>query len=148
MQISRGSCKLVYILLSKIVTSNIQNYFCITYTDKNIFDNSYENRSKQFCSTRAGNLGNVLLTSRNCQKYFYQCGYRRNRVKVIFTFYTYIRVRRFFTYKFSILKKMATFFRLDSIPSNELSPFDSRLCALLDSWGQKVVFVFDIAKPP
>ena len=73
MQISRGSCKLVYILLSKIVTSNIQNYFCITYTDKNIFDNSYENRSKQFCSTRAGNLGNVLLTSRNCQTYFYQC---------------------------------------------------------------------------
>ena len=28
---------------------------------------------KQFCSPRAGNPENVLLTSRNRQKYFYQC---------------------------------------------------------------------------
>ena len=29
--------------------------------------------SQQFCSTRVGNSGNVLLTSRNRPKYFYQC---------------------------------------------------------------------------
>ena len=31
--------------------------------------------SKQFCSPRVGNPGNVLLTSRNLQKYFYQWYY-------------------------------------------------------------------------
>ena len=30
-------------------------------------------QSNQFCSPRAGNPGNVLLTSRNRQEYFYQC---------------------------------------------------------------------------
>ena len=29
----------------------------------------------QFCTPRAGNPGNVLLTSRNPLKYFYQCVY-------------------------------------------------------------------------
>ena len=31
-------------------------------------------QSKQFCSPREGNPGNMLLTSWNRQNYFYQCG--------------------------------------------------------------------------
>ena len=31
-------------------------------------------KRKQFCTPREGNPGNVLLTSRICLKYFYQCG--------------------------------------------------------------------------
>ena len=57
---------------------------CRTYTDKNILDESYYIVSKTFpgfpalgvqncLPPIAGNPGNVLLTSRNCQKYFYQC---------------------------------------------------------------------------
>ena len=32
-------------------------------------------KRKQFCIPREGNPGNVLLTSRNSLKYFYQCLY-------------------------------------------------------------------------
>ena len=37
----------------------------LTFIKKNL-------RSKQFCPPRKGNTGNMLLTSWNCQKYFYQ----------------------------------------------------------------------------
>ena len=38
-----------------------------------LLDKAHKLAPKQFYSPRAGNVGNVLLTTRNPQNHFYQC---------------------------------------------------------------------------
>jgi hypothetical protein len=68
----------------------------IHYTDRNILKDYYYSKifsgfpalgvqncfdsRKQFCSPRAGNPGNVLLTSWNPPQYFYQCIFTQNDI--------------------------------------------------------------------
>ena len=53
--------------------NNFATFNLLTLLDVKFLFFTAFNQRKQFCTPRAGNPGNVLLTSKNPPMYFYQC---------------------------------------------------------------------------